>query len=58
MQYRVNFVDHGGHVYATDHVEHDDETELIRELRERHAHGVGAGFDVWKDDRLVHRHRR
>ncbi len=56
--YRVHFVDHGENVYATEHVEHDNEEALIEETRRRHTHGIGAGFDIWEGDRLVHRHRK
>ncbi len=58
VTYCIDFVDHGGNVYARDRVEHDDEPALIDELHRRHEHGIGAGFDVWDGDRLVHRHRR
>ncbi len=56
--YRVHFVDHGDNVYATEYVQHDDEKQLIELLRCRHAHGIGAGFDIWDGDKLVHRHRK
>ncbi len=56
--YRVHFVDHGDNVYATEYVQRDDEKQLIELLHRRNAHGIGAGFDVWEGDRLVHRHRK
>ncbi len=55
--FRVHYVDHGGNVYATERFEHDHEQALIEELRHRNAHGIGAGFDLWHEDRLVYRHR-
>lgn len=58
MTYRVHYVDHGNNIYATEHVEHDDEQALIAELRQQNAHGIGAGFDLWDGDRLVYRHRK
>lgn len=58
MTYRVHYVDHGNNVYATEHIEHDDEEVLIADLQRLNAHGVGAGFDVWDGDRLVYRHRK
>ena len=57
-QYRIHFVDHGENVYATEHVQHDDERELIETMRRREAHGIGAGFDLYEGDRLVYRHRK
>ena len=56
--YRIEFVDHGDNVYGTEHVEHDDEEALIKELRVRNTHGIGYGYDVWDGERLVHRHRK
>ena len=57
-RYRVHFVDHSGNVYATEHIEHDDEQAVIDEVHLRHAHGIGAGFDIWDGERLVYRHRK
>ena len=56
--YRVEYVDHGENVYATEHVEHDDDEALVEELRVRNAHGIGAGYNVWDGDRLVYRNRK
>lgn len=58
MAYRIQYLDHGGNIYATEQVEHDDEQAMIRELRQRQEHRIGAGFDVWDGDRLVYRHRK
>ena len=58
MVYIVHFVDHGENVYATEFVRHDDEVALIDKLSVLYDHQIGAGFDIWDGDRLVHRHRR
>jgi len=55
--YRVHFVDHGDNVYSTEYMEHDDDQEAIAVAQRMNVPSIGAGFDVWNDDRLVHRHR-
>jgi len=55
--YRVHFVDHGNNVYLTRHVEHDDDEAAINGAHRMNAQSIGAGFEVWRDERLVHRHR-
>lgn len=55
--YRVDFVDHGNNVYAIEHMEQDADRTVIEEVHRRNAHGIGAGFDIWDGERLVHRHR-
>jgi hypothetical protein len=55
--YRVHFVDHGDNVYATEYVEHDDDESAIKAAHRLNVPSIGAGFDVWDDERLVHRHR-
>jgi hypothetical protein len=55
--YRVHFVDHGDNVYPTEYMEHDDDQEAIAVAQRMNVPSIGAGFDVWNDDRLVHRHR-
>ncbi len=55
--YRVHFVDHGGNVYMTDHVEHDDDEKAIEDVRRRSSRVIGAGYEIWEGDRLVHQRR-
>ena len=55
--YRVHFVDHGDNVYLTQHMEHQDDADAIEAALRMNAPGIGAGFELWHDDRLVHRHR-
>ena len=56
--YRVDYFDHGGYVYSTEYVEHDDDDTVIECLRHLNDHGIGAGYSIWEGDRLVHEHRR
>lgn len=55
--YRVHFVDHGGNVYSTERIENDSDEEAIKAAHRLDVPSIGAGFDVWEDERLVHRHR-
>jgi hypothetical protein len=56
--YLVHFVDWGGHVYAAREVEHESDAAAIGKA---HALNVipmhGTAFEVWQDERLVHRHQ-
>jgi hypothetical protein len=53
--YRVDFLDHGGNVYATNRFEHDDDAAAVAaaHLLNVLPH-ISAGFEVWQD---VHHHR-
>ncbi len=55
--YRLHFVDHGDNVYATHYLDHDTDEDAIEAARRMNARSIGAGFEVWDDERLVHRHR-
>ena len=55
--YRLHFVDHGGNVYATNHVDHQSDDAAIRAAHALDVPSIGAGFDLWDDKRLVSRHR-
>lgn len=55
--YRVHFVDHGDNIYLTQDIEHRDDAAAIEAARRMNAPSIGAGFELWQDDRLVHRHR-
>ena len=55
--YHVHFVDHGDNIYLTRHIEHADDEAAIDAAHRINARSIGAGFEVWEDDRLVHRHR-
>jgi hypothetical protein len=56
--YRVHFLDHGDNVYATHHVEHDHVDAAIEAAHRLNVlPHLGSGFEVWDDERLVHRHR-
>jgi hypothetical protein len=56
--YLLEFVDHGGNAFSTHEIEHDDDESAIEHAHRLHAPNIGAGFDLWHGDRLVHRDRR
>ena len=55
--YRVHFVDRGDNIYLIRDVEHQDDAEAIEATCRMNAPSVGARFEVWRDQRLVHGHR-
>ena len=57
-RYRVRFLDHGENVYATHELDHDDDEAAIAAAHRLNVlPHLGVGFEVWHDERLVHRHR-
>jgi hypothetical protein len=56
--YRVAFVGDNGHVFDVVQFEHDTDETAIEEARRLDVPSLGAGFEVWHADRLIHRHRR
>lgn len=57
-EYRVHFVNHGGHIYSAQHLDCDRDEEAIVKARLMHAPSIGAGFEIWRDDHLVHVEKR
>jgi hypothetical protein len=57
-RYRVHFVDHTDRVFDAIEIEHDTDEAAIEEAHDRDVPSIGAGFDVWHEGRLVHKHRR
>ena len=56
-RYRVHFVDHGDNIYAAEYLEHGDDDSAIEAAHRMNVPRIGAGFDLWDDELLVHRHR-
>jgi DNA-binding response OmpR family regulator len=57
-RYHMHFVDHVGRVFDSIELEGDADDPAIEETRRLDVPSIGAGFDVWHEGRLVHRHRR
>ncbi|MGH7073568.1 MAG: hypothetical protein ACREFD_05120 [Stellaceae bacterium] len=56
--YTINFIDHAGNVRDSDERDCDTDEEAIAFAHDMNVPGIGNGFDIWHQDRLVHRHRR
>jgi hypothetical protein len=56
--YHVHFVDHADRVFDAIKIEHDTDEAAIEEAHRLDVPSIGAGFDVWHEWRLVHKHRR
>ena len=54
--YRVHFLDHGGNIYLTQHVDHNDDATAIEAAHRMNVLPQMGPFEVWQDERLVHRH--
>jgi hypothetical protein len=50
-------VDHGDNVYSTEYIDHDSDEAAVEAAHRMNVPSIGAGFEVWDDERLVHRHR-
>ena len=57
-RYQVHFVDHVGRVFDAIEIEHDTDEATIEEAHRLNVPSIGAGFDIWHENRLVYRHRR
>jgi hypothetical protein len=54
----MHFIDQGGHVFDAIELQRDTDEAAIEEARRLDVPSIGAGFDLWHEGRLVHRHRR
>jgi len=52
-RYRVHFVDHGERVFDLTEVEHDTDEVATEYTHRLEVPSIGAGFDVWHDERPV-----
>lgn len=57
-RYRIEFLDQGLNVRATDEIECADDAQAIKEAHDVHVPQIGFGFDVWEGVRLSYQHRR
>ncbi len=56
--YKVHFVNHGDHIFGVQEFERETDEAAIEHARRLDVPTIGAGFDLWHEERLVHRHRR
>ena len=57
-RYRIHFIGQDGKVFDAIELERDIDDAAIEEARRLDVPSVGAGFDLWLEERLVYRHRR
>ena len=55
--YSVHFFDNGDRVFDAVEIDRDTDEAAIKEAHRIDVPSIGAGFDVWNENRLVHRHR-
>ena len=54
QKFRLYFLDHGGHVFGIDEMRAKDDEAAIQIARAIFKSGIGAGYDIWNNDRHVH----
>jgi hypothetical protein len=53
--YSVHFVDRGNYVFALEQLDSSDDPGAIAKATSRPLPPFGAGFEVWRDERLIYR---
>jgi hypothetical protein len=53
----VHFADHGDNIHLTDYIGADHDEKALAAAHRRNVPSIRAGFDVWDEERLVHRRR-
>ena len=56
-RYECRFLDHGGNTREMQLIDAEDDGAAVTEAHQMHSPRVGAGFDLWQDERRVHSHR-
>ena len=52
--YRAHFVTHGDKIFSVDHYEAEDDEEARSHTAHVLRSGIGKGYEIWQDERLVH----
>jgi hypothetical protein len=55
--YVIIFTDHAGAQYGSDLLTALGDEAAIQQARTHYSMGIGAGYQIWQDDRLVHTER-
>lgn len=53
-QYQLIFKNHGGEVFASEFFKAHDDRAAIEKANTEYRSGIGAGYEIWQGDRLVH----
>ena len=56
-RYRVHFLDQSDNVIDAVQFEEDHDEAAIEHAHRINVPSIGIGFEVWRNDRLVHKHR-
>lgn len=56
-RYQIIFTDHAGAQYGSDTLVALDDAVAVEQARKRYRMGIGAGYEIWHGDRLVHTER-
>ncbi len=52
--YRAQFLNHGGHVFRTEHFDAENDDAAKARAKHEFRSGIGMGYEIWEGDRLVH----
>jgi hypothetical protein len=55
--YTINLISHRGTVWDADELDCDTDEEAVAFAEDLNVPASGNGYDVWQQERLVHRHR-
>jgi hypothetical protein len=56
-RYRIHFLDQSDNVIDAVQFEEDHDHAAVEHAHRINVPSIGSGFEVWRDDRLVHKHR-
>ena len=52
--YRARFLTHGDQVFHVDYFDAEHDEAAIAHAARVFRYGIGKGYEIWHDDRLVH----
>lgn len=55
--YYCHFVDHGKNIRSTERFEAKDDATAIERALSLNIPSLGAGFELWREEILIHEHR-
>jgi hypothetical protein len=56
VQYVSLFLNHAGDVFGRDWLEAETDSVAVARALTIYRNGVGKGFELWRDGRLIHAH--
>jgi hypothetical protein len=52
--YRAHFITHADRIFGVSHFDAEHDEAAIAHARQVFRSGIGKGYEIWLDDRLVH----